>query len=85
MHKEGKDHELIKSYRPISLLNLDYMLYTKILASRLDGILPKLINDDQCGFMKGRFIGQHIRFIQDLVAYINKHSVAGFLLQLDFV
>ena len=76
LHKKGKDPHLIKSYRPISLLCFDYKLYSKILAKRLVTILPKVINDDQFGFVKGRYIGSCVRFVQDLIDYTDakKHT-----------
>ena len=57
LHKKGKDPHYIKHYRPISLLCFDYKLYTKVLAKRLENILPKIIQNDQFGFIKGRYIG----------------------------
>ena len=49
--KKYKDPLLCSSYRPISLLNVDYKILAKILALRL---LPGIISVDQTGFMLGR-------------------------------
>ena len=84
LHKKGKDPALIKSYRPISLLCFDYKLYSKILARRLVDILPKVISEDQFGFVKGRHIGSCIRFVQDIIDYTDLNNIPGIILQLDF-
>lgn len=57
--KPGKDPSILDNYRPIALLNSDYKIFTKILASRLSRIIPKLINRDQVGFVPGRHSGDN--------------------------
>ena len=52
--KKDKDPLLCGSYRPISLLNCDYKILTKILATRLDSVIPMVIDPDQTGFIPGR-------------------------------
>lgn len=44
------------NYRPISLLNTDYKVYTRLLASRLKPLLPLLVAEAQGGFVPGRKI-----------------------------
>ena len=44
--KEGKDHAHFMNYRPISLLNVDLKLFTRILASRLQCHLQDIIHPD---------------------------------------
>lgn len=45
--KEGKDHTDPKNYRPISLLNVDLKIFTKIIASQLARWIPTIIHGDQ--------------------------------------
>ena len=52
--KNGKDLKHVKNWRPISILNVDYKIIAKILATRLKHILPKLINSDQLAYVQGR-------------------------------
>lgn len=44
--KEGKDPQKCHSYRPISLLNVDLKLFTRVLASRLAPEVPAVIHYD---------------------------------------
>lgn len=54
--KQGKDPTYVASYRLISLRNVDLKLIFKIMADRLALILPRLINTNQMGFIKGRLV-----------------------------
>ena len=84
LEKPGKNRLDLGNWRPISLLNFDYKLLTKILSSRMQEYLPRLINSNQAGFVKGRFIGDTIRIIQDLIEYTNIKDLPGLLLFIDF-
>lgn len=51
--KQGSSLLETRNYRPISLLNLDYKILTKILVNRIKKILGRIINEDQSGFLPG--------------------------------
>ena len=61
--KKDAGPDLIKNWRPITLLNCDYKIAAKAIANRLKRVIPNLVNSDQTGFIKGRFIGENIRLI----------------------
>lgn len=58
------------SFRPLSLLNIDYKIVAKVLARRLENILPKIIDPDQAGFIKSRYGTDNIRRVLN-VQYLN--------------
>jgi len=82
--KKNKDKTILENLRPISLLNVDYKILTKVLAKRLEKVLPKLVNPDQTGYVKGRYIGENIRLIEDLMFYTEKENLPGIAVFLDF-
>ena len=55
-----------------------------MIANPLKTHLHKLINNDQTGFLKGRFIGENIRLIDSIVNYTATKNIRGLLLFLDF-
>ena len=67
LEKKGKDNSKIKNWRPVALLNTDYKIFTKVLARRLEKNIPSIIHADQSGFVKNRFIGESVRFTQDII------------------
>uniref|UniRef100_A0A8C5QKU6 Reverse transcriptase domain-containing protein n=1 Tax=Leptobrachium leishanense TaxID=445787 RepID=A0A8C5QKU6_9ANUR len=81
--KEGKDPELCTSYRPISLLNCDLKLFSKILADRLKPFLPALVHADQVGFVPGREARDNTMRTLQLMHHARRSSQALALLSTD--
>lgn len=52
------------NYRPITLLNTDYRLLAKILATRLKAVQGQVIGVEQTAFLQGRHIGENILVLQ---------------------
>ena len=82
--KKKKDLELLKNWRPVSLLNVDYKILTKVIALRLEKILPKIASSSQSGYVKGRFIGESIRLIKDVMDFTKQKELPGIAVFLDF-
>ena len=82
--KGNKDKQYLKNWRPISLLNVTYKISSACIANRIKTVLPHIIHEDQTGFISGRFIGENIRKIYDLLYYTEKHNIPGLLLLIDF-
>ena len=66
------------------MLNVDYKIASKVIATRFEKVLHLLISPDQTGFLKGRYIGQNIRLFNDVVEQTKIQNIRGILVQLDF-
>ena len=75
---------LIKNWCPLSLLNCDYKIAAKAITNRIKSVISKLINNGQTGFIKGRFIGENIRLVDNIINYASENSIPGLLLFIDF-
>ena len=83
--KEESSLSELKNWRPITLLSVDYKIASKAIANiRIEPMLPSLIHPDQTGFVKGRYIGENIRLIADVMEQTRKLNLSGILLSLDF-
>ena len=74
----------LSNWRPITLLNVDFKIASKAIAKRIEPTLPNLIHSDQTGFVKGRYIGENIRLINDIMEYTSLQNLPGILTSLDF-
>ncbi|KAF5343264.1 hypothetical protein D9757_015526 [Collybiopsis confluens] len=82
IYKKG-DRNKIENYRPITLLNTDYKIFTKALAMKLAKVCPDVIHPDQAGFMPGRQILEQTRLIRMVVEYAEYTEHNGLLVALD--
>ena len=82
--KKSRDKTILEKLRPISLLNVDYKILTKVIAKRIEKVFPTLINPDQTGYVKGRYIGENVRLIYDLMHYTDKLNQKGITIFRDF-
>ena len=84
LFKKG-DPLLLDIFRPISLLNVDLKILSHVLAQRLKKILSKLINEDQTGYIKNRFIWFNLRQIKDIIDDADIYKMEGSLVFIDFM
>lgn len=54
-------------FKLISLSNFSAKIISKILARRLNPLLPKLISGNQSGFVKGRLITDNVLLAQEII------------------
>ena len=81
--KKDKDKKFIRNWRPISVLNVDYKINPKALASRLKKVLPNLISPQQTAYVENRFIGERGRLIADIIEITDVLNKEGFLVTMD--
>jgi hypothetical protein len=55
-----------------------------VIANRIKKVLPTLINNDQTGFIAGRYIGENIRLLFDIMEYAEENDIPGLFLLIDF-
>ena len=82
--KKNKPRNLLSNWRPISLISNFYKIISHCIASRLKVVLPHLIHDNQKGFMAGRYIGENIRLLYDILLYSDLENIPGHLIMVDF-
>ena len=82
--KNGKMRENIQNWRPLSMLSVVYKLCSAAIANRIKPLLNKIIDETQCGFVQGRYIGECTRLVYDVLSYTEDMQIPGMLVLLDF-
>ena len=47
-------------------------------------VIPRIVNHDQTGFLKNRFIRENIRLLDSIINYTDTEQIPGLLLFVDF-
>jgi hypothetical protein len=82
LYKKNNKWE-IGNYRPITLLNTDYKIYTKSLAIKLAEVAHHAIHPNQAGFMPGRSIFDQVKLARMMVHYAEVTEENGLIVALD--
>ena len=82
LHKK-KDRDVIGNYRPISLLCVHYKVITKCLSNRIGKVIHQIIFESQTGFISGRYIGENIRLMLDMLHYCDDSDTKAYALLID--
>ena len=77
-------HYSKKNWRLLSLLNQDYKILAKLMAERIKLVLPYLIDQDQTGLLKGRYIEQNIVTIFDIIHHTDVENIPAVMILIDF-
>ena len=72
------------AFRLVSLQNCPVKILTKILTTRLQNQVPKLIDIDQTGFINGRSISENFVYATELVQCCYKRKAPTLVIKQDF-
>ena len=81
IYKKG-DNEDLANYRPITLINSDIKILTKVLANRLKNVLPKIIHYTQT-CVNGRKIDTTLHTVRDLIQLAEEKNLEAAFIFLD--
>ena len=81
--KEGKDLNLLKNWRPITLSNCDLKIITKTLANKLSTNLINVISQCQTAYMKDRQITDNLHVMQYAVEKGSDLNIPSMIVSLD--
>ena len=72
-----KNPKYISQYQPISLSNVLYRAYSKVLANRLKKLLPSIVSKQQSAFMTDHLISDNIIVAFETLHYMRNHSTGS--------
>ena len=84
LEKENRDRRFIKNWRPISLINVDAKIGSKVIAKRLEKTLPTIIHYNQNAYVKGRTMFDAARTIDDILDFCKAENQSTILTTIDF-
>ena len=81
--KKRGDIKDLKNWRPISLLNVDYKIISKVITSRLSSVIDSIVDSDQTCSVPGRSIFSNVTLLRDITDFIQQTDESAILVSLD--
>ncbi|PJE77730.1 hypothetical protein CI610_03342 [invertebrate metagenome] len=73
----------MKNWRPISLLNIDYKILSKVITNRLGKVIDKLVGTDQTCAIRERSIFENCHLLRNIVDYVDQKDLKCAFISLD--
>jgi hypothetical protein len=80
---KSPDAEMIKDYRPISLIHSVGKHISKLLANCLAPKIGSLVHGTQCAFIKGRSIHENFKFVHSSARLLHSRRKATILFKAE--
>jgi hypothetical protein len=74
----------MKKFRPISLINCSFKIFSKVLTLRLGKIVDRLVLPQQSAFIHGRYILESVVLAHEIIHSVNSKKEKGVVLKLDY-
>lgn len=74
----------MKPFRPISLLNCSFKIFSNLMTNRLCPVVQRIVNKSQSDFIKGRYILESVVVAHEIVHSIHKSGEPGVVIKLDY-
>ena len=82
--KKDRNPMLLKNWRPLTMLSLDYKVFSKALDNRLKVVMQEFIEDYQTGFMAGRNILTNVLKLMLIMSEADAKKTSDVIMLIDF-
>jgi hypothetical protein len=84
LYKHKGDPRDMRNYRPITLLQVDYKIYAKLLVARRKRKITNIISPAQLGFVPGKVMTEAAHLLKLIQAYLDETEEEVLILALDW-
>jgi hypothetical protein len=78
-----EDASEMRNFRPISLLNYSFKIFGRLLTTILEKIYDRIVAQEQCAFIRRRYILESVVVAHDVVHSLHKSKEPGVIVKLD--
>lgn len=80
---DNNQRRCVKGYRPITLCNVDYKIFAKVLANRMQSIICEVVGEHQTCGIRGRAIQSNIHVARSVLDCVSGRGDQVAMLQID--
>jgi mannosylglycoprotein endo-beta-mannosidase len=79
-----EDAKEMRKFRPISLLNCVFKIFTKVITNRFALIIDRLVSQQQSTFLRGRFILESVVCAHEIIYEVHRKKEKGLVSKIDY-